>query len=323
MIISASRRTDIPAFFGNWFVQRIKAGFLYTMNPLNPKQIKRLSLLPRDVDAIVFWSKNPKPFFRWLDLLDQRGLNYYFQFTLNDYSQVFEPSISPLAERIKCFQDLSKRLGSKRVIWRYDPIILSSVTPVQFHAEKLAEIASHLGGYTQRLVISFVDYYGKVKKRLRKIGSDHGIEFKDITAENFNNELATIGDIVQKVARQHDLGVYTCAEAVKLDQFGIRHGSCIDMNLIMQVFNVTRAYPKDKGQRNECFCAESVDVGVYNTCKAQCAYCYANTNPKMVQNNLKKHVKDSPALIGVPSEVVAPDEGLRKETDEGGQGSLF
>lgn len=298
MIISASRRTDIPAFFGEWFSNRIKAGYFYRVNPYNPKQVKGFSLLPEDVDTFVFWTKNPRPFFKHLDLIEDMGFNYLFHFTFNDYPSDFEPGVPSASTRLDTFIELSERIGTKRVIWRYDPVILSSVTPVEYHLKKIAKMAGELSGYTERMVISFLDFYGKVQKRLDQLGSAAGICFHDwLAAENLES-LHNLAARISRIAQDNGIKIFTCSEAVDLQKYGILPGSCIDGTLINETFGLRRRWRKDPCQRKNCRCVSSIDMGVYDTCSFNCAYCYANTNPGSVMATNKEHFSDSPALIG-------------------------
>lgn len=298
MIISASRRTDLPAFYGEWFANRIKAGYFYRINPYNPNQVKGFSLLPEDVDAFVFWTKNPRPFFKQLDLIEARGYHYLFHFTLNDYPRIFEPGVPSLSERIDAFKALSGRIGPQRVIWRYDPVILSSITPVEYHLQKLAALAGELSGYTERLVISFLDFYGKVQKNLNRITASQGVQFGDWLDVTNSELLAAFAAQVPALAKEYGIQTFTCSEAVDLRKYGILPGSCIDGALINEVFGLQRSWPKDPFQRKNCRCVISADMGVYDTCKFQCAYCYANTSINTVLKNDQKHSPDSPAMIG-------------------------
>lgn len=311
MIISASRRTDIPAWFGAWFSKRIEAGYFCFVNPFNAKQVKCYSLLPEDVDLFVFWTKNPKPFSKQLDNLDAKGYNYYFQFTLNDYPKVFEPKILPVAERIEIFRQLSNRVGKEKVIWRYDPIILSNITPGEYHMEKIYNIARRLQGYTNRLTISFLDFYGKTENRLRKLYQEQGIECVDMTKDI--NILMKLAQEIKKLGNIFQLEVVTCSEKVELESIGIKHGACIDAKLIAEVFAITKQLPRDKNQRDECQCAQSVDMGAYNTCFYQCTYCYANYSAKTIEKNRGQHYLDSPTLVGHVPENIRIVESREKE----------
>jgi DNA repair photolyase len=321
-IISASRRTDIPAFFSEWFMKRVRAGFFYRINPFNAHQVTSSSLKPGDVDAIVFWTKNPQPLLRFLPELDDRGFNYYFQFTLNPYDTRLEPHVPPLAERLHTFRTLADMVGARRVIWRYDPIILSSITPGNYHREQFARIAEGLQGFTERVMFSFLDFYGKASGRLKTIEREQGITFFDITAGKYTIERRELLAAMQKRARDNGMNLWSCAETEDLEDIGIRHGHCIDGKLVHELFGAANRYKKDRYQRRECGCVESVDMGIYNTCSFQCAYCYANTSHKMIAANLLKHCRTSPALIGEYSQEQLP---AKQETLSAGkcQQSLF
>lgn len=298
MILSASRRTDIPAFFGEWWMNRIKEGYVYWVHPFNPKQVKVISLAPQDVDAIVFWTKNPQPFLKYLDEMDSRGYRYYFTFTLNDYPKELEPNVPKVEARIETFQQLSEKIGPKKVIWRYDPIIISSTTPFDYHLQKISSISNDLKGYTHRLVISFLDFYAKTNNKLKKLQKAHGIRFMDIREKNYREEMISFCWNVQHICAENGIEVVSCAEKADLTEAGIQPGSCIDGELLEKLFYLGKVYKKDSNQRPECGCVQSVDIGVYNTCLFDCQYCYAVQSKKAVQNRLKKHDKNSPALIG-------------------------
>jgi len=298
LIISASRRTDIPAFYADWFMNRVREGYFYRVNPFNSRQVTGFSLKPGDVDAICFWTKNPRPLMQHLDELDLRGLNYYFQFTLNPYDRTFEPHMPPLEERIATFMELAGRIGPQRVIWRYDPVILSSVTPVAWHLEEAGRIADKLRNSTKRLVFSFHDFYGKGEGRLHKSLQGTGIGLHDITAPGQREALERIARGFREIADSHGLELFTCCEEVDLSAIGIEHGTCIDGELIRKLFGVALSARKDRNQRSACRCVESVDMGSYNSCSFRCAYCYANFNEGKIESNCRKHDPDSPALLG-------------------------
>ncbi len=277
MIISASRRTDIPAFFGDWFANRIREGYFYRVNPYNSNQVKSISLRPEDVDCIVFWTKNPGPFIQQLDLLDKMGYRYFFHYTLNDYPLIFEPLIPGIQQRLDTFKALSEQIGPERVIWRYDPIIISSLTPPEYHVTKIMRLSRELQGYTHRLIISFLDFYGKVRRRLQDLTLTRSIQFNDFMALENRPSLHQFCREIGGIATAEKIQVFTCAEAIDLDQYRIFRGSCIDAALIKEVFGIERSWKKDTSQRDNCRCVESVDMGVYNTCRCGCIYCYANT----------------------------------------------
>ncbi|SES94765.1 DUF1848 domain-containing protein [Paenibacillus sp. NFR01] len=297
MLISASRRTDIPAFFGEWFMGRIRDGYFDRINPFNSHQVKRISLLPDDVDAIVFWTKNPKPFLKHLDELDSRGYRYYFQFTLNDYPPEFEPNLPNISARIDTFKKLSERIGPEKVIWRYDPIIVSSVTPVRYHIETITAMTAELSGYSSRMMISFLDFYGKIQGRLKELETKHQISFTDIAAPEHAGQLEQLLEPLVQVAHMNGFEVLSCAEKLDLEPYDIGHGACIDGQLLNELFLLEKGYGKDKHQRPECLCTEAADMGVYNTCKFICTYCYAVGSEKRVRETLDKHDPSGASLI--------------------------
>ncbi|MDD2310272.1 MAG: DUF1848 domain-containing protein [Desulfuromonadaceae bacterium] len=297
MIISASRRTDIPAFYAEWFMKRVRAGYFYRVNPFNSTQITGFSLKAEDVDAVCFWTKNPRPLMKHLHELDERGLNYYFQFTLNPYNTIFEPHIPLLLERIDSMIELTTRIGAERVVWRYDPVILSSATPVSWHLEQAERIAEKIRHATRRLVFSFYDYYGKGQGRLSTALAGTAIKLEDIAAPEQSGALEQIARGFKGVADRHNLQIFTCSEEVDLAAIGIHHGACIDGDLIRELFGVTAPSKKDKNQRAACNCIESVDMGMYNSCRYRCNYCYANFNEAVIEGNCRKHIPDSPSLL--------------------------
>lgn len=286
-IISASRRTDVPAFFGEWFMRRLQEGYVVVRNPMNHRHIRRVELAPDKVSGIVFWTKNPKPFLKYLPQLDAMGYVYYFQFTLNPYSKEIEGGLPALTERVETFQHLAERLGPKRVVWRYDPIILGSGLTVEWHMAQYSSLAQKLQGCTERCVISFLDFYTKTLRSTRHLG------LRPITSD----EMHACGRFIGDVAKAHGIAVYACCEAVDLTAYAISRASCIDADLIAEIAGVPVEAPRDQGQRPGCGCASSIDVGVYNTCLHQCAYCYANTSAKAVRENARRHDPNSPLLI--------------------------
>ena len=324
MIISASRRTDIPAFYTDWFMNRIREGYFHRVNPFNSNQVSGFSLKPEDVDAICFWTKNPRPLMKHLDELDGLGLNYYFQFTLNPYDKSFEPVVPPLQERIATMTELAERIGPERVVWRYDPVILSSITPVSWHLEQAELIARQLKYATRRLVFSFYDFYGKGQGRLNKALEGTGIKLEDITSPEHKDALEQIAQGFKEITDRYGLQIFSCSEDIDLAAIGIEHGACIDGKLIGDLFKTTSTTIKDKNQRQTCGCVESVDMGMYNTCHFRCAYCYANFNEGMIESNCRKHYPDSPSLLGkYDGEVEIQTSLHKKKKCAGCQQNLF
>ena len=296
-IISASRRTDIPAFFADWFMNRIREGHFHRINPYNTGQSREFSLATEDVDAIVFWSKNPRPLMKHLDELDRRGYRYYFQFTLNPYGPDFEPHLPEPAERLATFGELAARIGANKVVWRYDPVILSSETPVDWHLERLSAMAQELSGKTERLMFSFLDFYGSVNRRLTELERSRGIRLFDLAAADRREEMLSFAAGLKRIAGNNGMEVFSCAEREDFREAGIGHGSCIDGALIRGLFGSDRVFARDRNQRQECLCAVSVDMGMYNTCSFRCVYCYANRREKMIPSNLAHHSPRSASIV--------------------------
>jgi hypothetical protein len=308
VIISASRSTDIPAFYSEWLMNRLRRGYVKWLNPFS-QQHQYISF--SKTRLIVFWTKDPRPLMSHLKGLDAMNLNYYFQFTLNDYDQEeLEPPIPTLGTRIQTFQELSVRVGKKHVIWRFDPIILlDSLTPEKI-VHKIDRIAREIAPYTERLVVSFADIssYERVKGNLGKAG----VGYREFTPEL----MTEVASLLQKFNEKWGLEISTCAEGVDLEAYGIERGRCIDDRLMVKLFpsdkrlmaflgygedmfgNPSLPYLKDQGQRKECGCIMSKDIGAYSTCPRLCKYCYANSSEQEVDANVRRHRDDSETLVG-------------------------
>lgn len=286
MIISASRRTDIPAYYGEWFMNRIAEGFLYVRNPMNYHQVSKVKLSKDVVDCIVFWTKYPAPFMKYLNKID--NYNYYFQFTLTPYDKSIEANLPDKEEIINTFIHLSKIIGKEKIIWRYDPIILSQELTIDYHLEKFKYLLTKLNGYTEKCIISFLDIYSNTEKNMRNLN------IKPIS----ENDMRILGTEFIKLAQNYDIKLESCAEKANLLDIGISHGKCIDDKLISRITNHNINISKDKNQREQCGCITSIDIGMYNTCMNNCSYCYANFNKGAVKTNFPKHNINSPLLIG-------------------------
>ncbi len=287
MILSVSRRTDIPSFYSEWFFQRIKEGFLYVRNPMNPRQVSRIAITPEVVDCIVFWTKNPEPMLERLEELN--GYHYYFQFTLTGYGRDIERNIPHKKEHmIPVFQQLSEKIGAEKVVWRYDPILLSDRYTVEYHCKAFEQIAQAFKGYTKRCVISFVDSYTKNQKNMA------AIHMQEMT----KHDIETIAKTFSEIAHRNGMQIVSCAEKMDLSEFGILHSSCIDQNLVEKIVGYPILVKKDKNQRGACGCVESIDVGTYNTCRNGCLYCYANYSYDSVLKNCRSYDVNAPILCG-------------------------
>lgn len=293
MIISASRRTDIPAFYTGWFMNRIRAGTCSVPNPFNPAQVSHVSLKPEDVDIIVFWTRHARPLLPHLKELDERGYRYYFLYTLLNNPPQLDPGTPPIQKSIQAFRQLADRIGPEKVIWRYDPIVFTNVTRPDFHLRNYERISKDLKGYTFRSVISFVDIYRKSGRRLQEL-EKQGIRLLGPA----NKELGDFMLALVSVAREHGKEIVTCAEKQDLLPYGVRAGQCIGDHYIAETFGLEVPGRKDPSQRKDCRCVVSKDIGMYESCLYGCLYCYATTSLERARANYKAHDPEAPVLIG-------------------------
>lgn len=304
VIISVSRRTDIPAFYAEWFMNRLRAGYCTVPNPFNPKQISHVSLKPENVDIMVFWSRNPRPLLPHLSELDERGYKYYFLYTILANPREIDPGSRPAEAALKTFRDLSKRIGPERVIWRYDPIFLSSITDFEFHQRTYRQLAGALKGYTRHAVISVTHLYRKIQKRLREV------EKRGITLLRVNeSDLAALMRTFAETASENGIQIRSCADECNLQQYGILPGKCVDDELISKVFGLKLEAKKDSCQRKHCGCIESKDIGMYESCPSGCLYCYATTSFERTIANYRQHDPHAPSLIIHPERAQADRTG--------------
>ena len=286
MIISASRRTDIPAFYSEWFFNRLKEGYALIPNPRNPGRLGRVELTINNVDCIVFWTKNPSAIFDKLWQLDSLGYCYYIQFTLTPYDKGIETDLLPKPQLLQAFLKMSKQIGAHRSVWRYDPIIIDSKHPVEWHIERFTEMCGSLQNYTERCFISFVDLYKSLSGK-----------YSSLT----NDEMITVASGFSKIANTHGITLYTCAEEIDLSGYGVEHGACIDQKLIEKIIGQRITVKNDTNQRTACCCIESIDIGAYDTCSHGCSYCYATSNKKAVLRRMAVHDPKAPMLTGYPA----------------------
>jgi len=317
VIISASRSTDIPTFYSNWFVERWKKGNVSWKNPFNGVP---LYISFEKTRLVVFWTKNPKPMFKYIDFLNENIPNYYFHFSLNDYDdEGLEGKVPDVNSRIDTFIKLSENIGKEKVIWRFDPMILTDKIGVDELLRKAENVGDRLFNYTEKMVISFADIaiYPKVQNNLRKEDISY-IEFTQPVMEE-------VASGIMKLNKKWNFEIATCSEKIDLDKFGISHNKCIDDDLIIKLFSQDKALMdflgvefeeptlfdlpgkkrklkalKDKGQREDCGCIMSKDIGQYNTCPHECVYCYANTSKETAFKNYKTHLLNpvSETIIG-------------------------
>lgn len=308
MILSASRRTDIPAYYSEWLINRLHAGFVLSRNPMNHAQVSKIILSTDVVDCIVFWTKDPLNMLGKLDLIDELGYKYYFQFTLTPYDKSVEKGLRDKEEIIKTFCELSDRIGKDKVLWRYDPIILNNTFDFTYHKEQFSRLCSKLSGYTRQCIISFVDMYSKLRTdTLREISIDEMIE---------------LGKMISSTAKDFGIAVKACCEKSFLFKYGIEQANCIDRTLIESICGYSLDIKRDKNQRDSCGCFESIDIGAYNTCRNGCKYCYANYSDVSVNNNCKRHDPQGGLLIG---QISGSDKITMRnvKTNYNGQKKLF
>lgn len=284
MIVSASRATDIPAFYSEWFFNRLDAGYVRWINPYNGKG-SFVSFA--NLRFIVFWSKNPEPILPYLSILQERGIGYYFQYTLNDYqSEGYEPNLPGLERRISTFKRLVDVSGPDSAVWRFDPLLLTNKVGIDELLSRISAISERLNGYTDRFVFSFADIssYAKVARNLQT----QGVRYREWTEDDMLRFAMGLKDL------RLGMALSTCAERIDLSEFSISHNRCIDPELIIrrspQLQNEVIWLHPDKGQRKLCGCIASKDIGQYNTCPHGCVYCYANTSPAIAASNHQRHI---------------------------------
>lgn len=297
MIISASRRTDIPTYYSEWFFNRLREGYVLVRNPMNARHISRISLSPEAVDGIVFWTKNPVPMLSRLGELEPYP--YYFQFTLTAYGRDVEPNLpGKNGVLIPAFQELSRMAGRERVVWRYDPIFLSDRYTVEYHCRYFRVLAAKLGEYTEKCTVSFLDFYRSTARNMRSL------HIREMTAAQQREMMERFSEI----AGEYGLYIDTCSEAISLEDLGISHASCVDRERLERIGGYRLKAGRDRNQRKECGCAASVDIGAYDTCGNGCLYCYATDSPPRAAERVRAHRPDSPILFGT----VGPEDVIRE-----------
>ncbi|MDO4962170.1 MAG: DUF1848 domain-containing protein [Eubacteriales bacterium] len=284
MIIQTGQRTDIPAFYSEWFCNRIKAGEVLVRNPFNPQQITKYSLNPDVVDVLGFCTKNPEPMLKHMDLL--KPYRMYWFVTITPYGREIEPNVPPKEQVMESFKKLSEIVGTDRVSWRYDPIFLNETYTIERHIHDFKQMAETLAGYTKVCVISFIDLYEKVKRNFPEVRS--------LTKE----ERLMLGKELIQIAGNYDMLIRPCAEGTELSVYGADCRGCMTKEIYEQAAGTHLNFPNKKGARENCACYLSGDIGQYNTCGHLCRYCYANVNAENVHRNMKMHDPKSPLLIG-------------------------
>lgn len=286
MILFASGRTDIPAFYAKWFANRVRAGFVDVRNPYYPQKVTRYRLDPKVVDCIVFCTKNPAPILPYLDEMKDFGI--YFFVTITPYEKDVEPNVPEKSQVIKSFASLSEKIEMEKVCWRYDPIFVDSKYSVAFHIRAFKKMCEELSPFTKRCIISFVDLYAKTKKN-----------FPDLKEVSESDQKFLAGSF-SRIADEYKIGLESCAEKLDLSLYGVKPGECVSKELIEKITNVRLSFNGKQHLRKNCACLPMRDIAYYNCCPHLCKYCYANYDAKLVEKNFALHNPESSFLIGGP-----------------------
>ena len=285
MILNTGSRTDIPAFYSDWFLNRIQEGFVMARNPFYPTQVTQFRIEPDLVDIIAFCTKNPTPMLSHMDELS-RFLQFWFV-TITPYGKEIEPAVPDKEEICESFRELSMIVGKSCVGWRYDPIFLSDTYTLEYHLQAFEQIASLLEGYTEQAVISFIDLYKKTKRNFP--------EAKEVAKK----DRLILGEAMIKIASKHGMQLYTCLEGADLAPFGVNTGGCMTKEVLEHAIGEELRVPSGlSSARQGCRCLLGSDIGAYNTCLHFCKYCYANYDKDSVLRNRKRHDPSSPLLVG-------------------------
>ena len=292
MIIQTGMRTDIPAFYSKWFVNRLTEGYVLVRNPYNPSSVTRFELNPEVVDLIAFCTKNPKPMLDKMSYLKEYG-QYWFV-TITPYEKEIEPKVPPKENVMESFKALSDIVGVNSVGWRYDPIYVNQKYSIERHISDFECMAKTLSGYTKTCVISFIDIYKKVESNFP--------EYREVT----QSERFKIGKAFADIGKKYGITIKACAEGTELAKFGVDCGGCLTIDTYEKALNERIILPSGKSQRTDCACFFGTDIGAYDSCGHMCRYCYANSNWDNVRRNMSLHDPNSPFLIGCqnPNDII-------------------
>ena len=293
MVLFISGRTDILSYYPNWLIKRIKEGYVDTRNPYNPNLVSRIHF--SNVDIIVFCSKNPRPFLKYLDEVESilKDVPLVFHITLTPYNDDIEPIIGKIKkEVIEDIKYLSSRYGKDRIFLRYDPILKNKKYTIAYHLMAFSKLCELLNGYVSYVVISFIDIYKNVKH------NSHVLNLCDINEDEYD----LLARVFYNIANKNGMEIFTCGEKKKFLNYGFINGACLSKDYATKLMNSVNKIVKFKKQsnrkNNDCDCVEMVDIGAYNSCLSKCKYCYANYDEKEVNNNYLRHNEDSSLLIG-------------------------
>ena len=282
MILNVSGRTDIVAFYTKWFINRYKEGYIDVRNPFNKNLVSRINF--KSVDAILFCTKNPLPIIKYLNIIKKPII---FHVTLTPYKKDIEPNVPDKKEIIEGIKQISKLLGKDKIVIRYDPVFLNEKYNLEYHKKAFQKICNLLNGYTEKIIISFLDDYKNVRKNINILKP------REITKEEYKE----IGLSFSKYAKENNITVQTCSEENNLIEYGFIKGDCLSHELAYKITG--KKYKTWTARKNKnCNCVEMVDIGTYNSCNHLCKYCYANYDESSISKNTKKHNPNSSLLIG-------------------------
>lgn len=298
MIIQTGMRTDIPAFYSEWFLNRIKEGYVMVRNPYNPIAVTRYDLSPDVVDLIAFCTKNPAPMLKYMEQL--KVYRQFWHVTITPYGKDIEPNVPDKEKVMDDFRELSKIVGVDCIAWRYDPIFLNETYTMERHLADFETMAAHLAGYTKTCIISFIDLYKKVQRN-----------FPEAQMVSRKNRIE-LGEAFVKIGKQYDISIKSCAEGRELAPYGVDCSGCMMKEVFENAIGAALSVPKRKSARAECDCILGNDIGAYNTCGHLCRYCYANYDAATVQQNMRHHHPASPLLLGV----LRPEDEIHQAKQE-------
>lgn len=286
MILNVSGRTDIVAFYSNWFINRLKEGYVYVRNPFYPKKVSRINF--SDVDGLVFCTKNPIPI---IGKLDDIKIPFIFHVTLTPYKKDIEPNVPPKGKIIKAIKELSEKIGKDKIWVRYDPVFINDEYTLNYHVKNFDRMCELLDGFVDKIIISFLDMYQNVRYNMPYLRP------KTLTEDDYK----AIGTNFSNSAKKHGMTVQTCAEKRNLKEYGFKVLDCVTKE-IASALTGKNNFKTWTARKGKCKCVSMVDIGVYNTCPHMCKYCYANYDETKVKDNIKKHNPNFPLLIGNVSE---------------------
>lgn len=289
MIVSASYRSDIPAFYAEWFLARLRAGFAVVANPYGGPP-SRVMLTSEAVEGFVFWTRNPRPFLAAFEAVRKMGLPFVVQFTITGYPRALERSVPPVEQGIAAARELAESYGPKCVVWRYDPILLTSLMPPEWHVAQFSRLADALAGISDEVVLSFAQIYAKTHRNTEAAARRHGFSWNDPEAVEKKSLLARLA----RSAGDRGLRPSLCSQASLLSP-GLEEARCIDAERLSAIAG-HEIKAREKGNRPDCRCAESRDIGAYDSCPHGCVYCYAVSRPALAKKRHAEHDPAAPAL---------------------------